>query len=396
MQPDRHPEESVPATIGHLDGIQALRALAATWVVLFHYLVVRESVKIPDAWNAWVTASPVANTVLRNGYLGVDLFFLLTGFLLVQPWVRASAAGAPWPSTMDFYRRRVRRIVPAYYVQLAALFLVFVPAAYGFGFLRDNAGFVAVNAVAHALFLHYTTPLTSASLNLNGSLWTLTLEAQFYLLLPFLAPLFVRRPLLVGLVMAALAAWWRVQAYTDMAPLVAWEMAIGARWNVPEQAIRGLLAGQLPGYFAHFAAGMGLGMAWFRFRARPVGPREAWAWLAALAIACLGFAWGFAWRGGVVLGISGTLALIVGGLGILVATFVRAGPLVRALVLRPPVLFVGRTSYSTYLYHLPLLFAWDHFRVLEGSVLSLPAFLAALLTVAWLSYRFVEQPFLRR
>ena len=97
-------------------------------------------------------------------------------------------------SVSAFYVRRIRRIVPAYYVQLALLFLLLAPAYYGFGEWRYDTRFVAVNLIAHLSFLHYSTPYTAASLSVNGPLWSLAVEAQYYLVLPFLALLFVRAP----------------------------------------------------------------------------------------------------------------------------------------------------------------------------------------------------------
>ena len=75
---------------------------------------------------------------------------------------------------------------------------------------------------------------------------------------------------------------------------------------------------------------------------------------------------------------------------------VRLGTSWHASAVAAPVLFVGRTSYSTYLYHVPLLLLWNRFRIFEGSALALPAYLAFALIVAWLSWRLVERPFLRR
>src|SRR2546423_7336403 len=117
MLVDHHPEESVRSEIGHLDAIEALRAVALLWVVLFHYLLVRTA-GAADPWNAWVSTIPALDSMVRNGYLGVDLFFLITGFLLILPWARRAMEGRPAPRARDFYVRRLRRIVPAYYVQL--------------------------------------------------------------------------------------------------------------------------------------------------------------------------------------------------------------------------------------------------------------------------------------
>src|SRR5438105_1562413 len=252
MLVDRHPEESVRSEIGHVDAIEALRAVALLWVVLFHYLLVRAP-GAADPWNAWVASIAPLDSLLRNGYLGVDLFFLITGFLLILPWVRHAMQGRAAPRARDFYVRRIRRIVPAYYVQLVVLFLVMLPLVHGIAFARANAGFVGLNAAAHALFLHYTTPITSGSLELNGALWTLTLEAEYYLLLPLLAPVFVRAPVVTATILVALAGLWRWLTATDLAPLVSLEMALGERWSLPEATIRHLLLTQLPGYLGHFA-----------------------------------------------------------------------------------------------------------------------------------------------
>ena len=390
MLVDRHPEQRVEAVVGHLDGVEALRALAIAWVVLFHWLVVREAA-VADPWVQWIRATHWANAFVANGYLGVDLFFLITGFLLVLPWARAARDRSPAPAARDFYVRRIRRIVPAYSLQLAVLFALVLPLAWGMPQVREQAALIAGNLLAHATFLHYTTPLTSASLSLNGALWSLTLEAEFYLLLPLLAPAFVRRPLLAALAMFGLAAAWRWAAMHDLSWLVAWEMQLGARWNVPEPTIRHLLLTQLPGYLGHFAVGMALGVVLVRRGLR----RRAGAWgLLALGIGIL--AWAYGAGAGAVLGVVGSwLATLAALACVFVAFLCSAGVLHRALTSRL-VVGLGLASYSTYLYHLPILVLWNRFRMLEGSAWSLPAYLACVLLAAWGSYRFVERPFLRR
>ena len=395
MLADRHPEESVRAEIGHLDAIEALRGVAVLWVVLFHHLLVR-SREAADPWNAWIASARPLEVLARNGYLGVDLFFLITGFLLVLPWARHAMEGRAAPRARDFYVRRIRRIVPAYYVQLAVLFIVVLPVVDGIAFVRANAGLVGFNAVAHALFLHYTTPVTSASLELNGALWTLTLEAQYYLLLPLLAPLFVRAPVVTAIAMLAAAAGWRWASGNDLAALVSWEMAIGARWVVPEVTIRHLLLTQLPGYLGHFAAGMAIALAWLHLRRREVSTAGSLAWVAAIAAALALLYWAYALGGGAHLGTEGSWLATLGSFALGMFALTCGGRWPARLAATAPLLFVGRTSYSAYLYHLPLLLLWNRFHILDGSIASFPAFLAALLAIAWVSWRFIELPFMRR
>jgi peptidoglycan/LPS O-acetylase OafA/YrhL len=208
--------------------------------------------------------------------------------------------------------------VPAYYVQLAALFLVVLPLLHGWTYWRSDLYVYALNAFAHGVLVHNLFPLTSASMGVNGALWTLGVEAQFYLLLPVFAPLFVRRPAAMLAISIAIALGWRLCAGSDF------------------------LRAQLPSYLGHFALGIVLGRAWLERRASP-SP------LARIAGATLG---------------------------------------------RGPLAFVGRVSYSAYLYHLPLLLLWNRYAAVPPT-LSLPLYLAVLLAVSWISWRYVEQRFHR-
>ena len=386
--------DGVRDEVGFIPAIEGLRGVAVLWVVAFHYVVLRESAFATDPWIAAARSVDVTNVIVHHGFLGVDLFFLITGFLLVLPWFRHADEGRPEPSTIDFYRRRAWRILPAYYVQLAFLFLVCVPLLRAPTDLRSDLVFYGINLVAHATMLHYTTPLTSASLSLNGALWTLALEAQYYLLLPFLAPLFVRWPARTAAAFAAVALAWHWGSYNDLAPLVAIEMAIGAPWNLPEGTIRHLLVTQLPAYLAHFAIGILAGRAWMRWRGRTPSGAESAAWIAgsliALVVLYLIHRPGGQWLG------EHTWFLIPVTLGVVMLALVSSGmPLARPLLANRPLLFTGRLSYSIYLYHVPLVLLWNRYGPRDAGALSLPLYLAILFGVSWLSWRYVERRYLR-
>lgn len=379
---------------GRIDAIEALRAVAVTWVVLFHYLVARDPGS-GDPGIATLVASPLAHAIVRNGYLGVDIFFLITGFLLILPWAGHRAGLQAAPDTRAFYVRRIRRIVPAYYVQLALLVFLFVPLVLGADYLARKVAFVSYNFVAHALFLHYTTPLSSASYSINGALWSLALEAQFYLLLPLLAPAFVKRPASFAIAMLALAALWRWLAMNGLETLVNLEMALGARAGVPEAAVRHLLMTQLPGYLAHFAAGMLAGMAWLRHAHGQPSQRSEIGWTIGLATALSILYWVYCLAVPPMTNPHGVWLVTLIALVVVLLSAASCKWFERLVLARKPLLFVGLTSYSTYLYHLPLLMVWNRFGVLNGSGWSLPAYLATVLGVAWLSWFFVERPFMR-
>ena len=387
------PRDGVRAEIGEIGAIEGLRGIAVAWVVLFHYFVVRAG-HAADPWNDFVAAHRPLEIVVRNGYLGVDLFFLITGFLLVLPWERHRKLGLAAPGAAAFYARRIRRIAPAYYVQLVLLFFLFVPLLWSTGAWRIDTRYLLTNLAAHATFLHYTTPVTSASLNINGALWTLALEAQYYLLLPLFAPAVVRSPLpwITGFVM--LAVLWHFGASHDLATLVAWEMRLGSPWKVPESAIRHLLATQLPGYLAHFALGIALGLAWMAARERtaPRAVRIASAFVSVASMATLAASYGGFLASDPAWSWLTTVALFV---GVLQGPLVAAPPVGERVLGAGALRAVGRVSYSMYLYHLPLVYLWTKWHVLEGQAASMPACMAAIGAMSWLSYRFVERPFLR-
>ncbi len=394
MLDDRHPEEGVRAEVGNIETIEGLRGVAVMLVVLFHYLVVRTPAAA-DPWNAFVSAHPALAVVVGNGYLGVDLFFLITGFLLILPWARHAYHGRTPPSTEDFYVRRIRRIVPAYYVQLAVLMAVVMPILHGAGYWKRDIEFYGYNVAAHLAFLHYTTPISSASMSANGPLWTLALEAQYYVLLPLFAGRFVRAPLRWGLALAAAAVAWRWLALNDLGPLVRFEMGLGARWGLTEDIVRHLLLTQLPGYLAHFALGILLGIAWLTWGTREARARGDLAWSAGALAALAILYWLYGMGGGAWVGTWTWLATAALIGAAMFCTVVRGTRIGEAVLGRGPLRLVGRISYSAYLYHFPLLLVWNEWRVLDGRWGSMPAYLAALMLLSWLSYRFVELPFMR-
>lgn len=385
--------ESVRTEVGDIPAIEGLRGVAVLWVMVFHYFVLRDG-KFDDAFIASVKSWVPLEAFVRNGYLGVDLFFLITGFLLTLPWFRHADAGLPAPDWRAFFARRARRILPAYYVQLVFLFFIVLPLIYPRIWIQSTA-FVVGNLGAHFTLLHYTSPLTSSSMTVNGALWTLAIEFQYYLLLPFVAPLFVRWPWRSLLVAAAIAAGWRWLAWNDLDFLVGVFMKLGAKAGVSEKEIRHLIETQLPGWSLHFALGILAGRAWMlRRRDRPSG---ALAWIPVVI------------AGGALLGLYAVFrngTSILGAMGwivfpLLIATAFAAvvswpSPLMSQLVASGPLAGLGRISYSAYLYHLPVLLLFNAYMPGTDAAISFLSWVAVVLGISTASYRFVEVPYLTR
>ena len=136
---------------------------------------------------------------VRAGYMLVDLMLMLSGFLLYLPY-----ANAREHSTREFFTRRALRILPSYWFCLLVM-LSFALLEPGF----SRGGDLLRDLLAHLSFTHNLFQVSTAMTRLNGVLWTLAVEVQFYLLLPLLAPLFRKYPLPAYVLLAGTAFFLR-------------------------------------------------------------------------------------------------------------------------------------------------------------------------------------------
>jgi peptidoglycan/LPS O-acetylase OafA/YrhL len=375
--------EGVRAEAGTIAAMDGLRGLSVSWILLFHFAVLR----LDDPWAAALRDTPFLGRAIAQGPFAVDLFFLISGFLLSLPWLVRARNGRPAPDTRGFYRRRVWRIVPAYYLHLALLFTLVMPLLLGWRYWRSDLFVYAGGGIAHALFLHNLSPLTSGSFGVNGALWTLAIEAQFYALLPLLAPLFVRAPWRTLAAAAAASAAWIFESRHGFDALVRWHLELGHHWHWSEDAIRRLLAMQFPAYLFHFVLGGALARTWLARAAMARWVPTACA-MAGIAALC-----------GVVMRMDPAEAparmISIGAVGAIVfAAAASADRLSRGLLARGPLAFVGRVSYSAYLWHLPLLLLLQA-RTPLAPAIFFPAYVATVLAVGWISWRWVERPFMQ-
>ncbi len=385
--------ESVRTEVGNIPAIEGLRGVAVLWVMVFHFVVVRDG-KFDDAFIAFLKDWPVLDVFVRNGYLGVDLFFLITGFLLTLPWFRHADAGLPAPDWRTFYARRARRILPAYYVQLVFLFFVVLPLLFPRLWVQSTP-MVVGNLGAHATFLHYTNPLTSASMTVNGALWTLAIEMQYYVLVPLVAPLFVKWPWrsLVGAFL--IAAGWRWLADHHMDWLVAAYLKMVAHAGVTEAGIRHLLGTQLPAWAVHFALGILAGRAWMLRRNKVIEGIGRWVPVVVAAASVLGL-YAILRNGTSLIGQLGWVAFPV-VLAVGFAAIVSwPSDVLSKVAASWPLSSVGRISYSAYLYHLPLLLLFNAFLPSVTGGLAPILWVAIVVLVSAASFQLVELRYLSR
>ncbi|HEX2086514.1 MAG TPA: acyltransferase [Solirubrobacteraceae bacterium] len=348
--------------------LDSMRALAALSIVVFHAAAETEFTRVNEL-GAYTARLDV----------GVTLFFLLSGFLLYRPFAAARHEGRPPIRVRDYARRRVLRIVPAYWVALTLLALwpglqAFWDGAWwrSYAFVQNLWGDSTLQGIFPA--------------------WTLCIEVSFYVLLPFLA-------VAIGRVAGAR---WRV----ELALLV----ALAAAAVAARALMLGLgggpgLRNSLAGYLDWFAYGMILAVLSIVWRGREITVRPWIAWAGAavafwLVSTQLGLTRGLFVDDGVGAEIGEHLLYaLVAALLLLPAIFGSGGALRRVLASRT-LAWLGLVSYGVFLYHGPLVHWLDDQGAedwLPGSgLVSLTVFAAAAaVACAAASYYLVERPVLR-
>jgi len=349
-----------------LPGLDLLRAIAVLWTMQFHSFVVGG---LGPDWS-WLS---------RYGWMGVDLFFVLSGYLIGGQLLRPLAQGTA-PSLRTFYLKRVFRILPAFWAVLA-IYLLWP------GF-REAPGMEPW--WKFALFI-VNVSIDYGSNSAFSHAWSLCVEEHFYLLFPALALLLSRRPsstrfwaaciaILLGGIAIRTTVWLHFDA---LQPPRNWfvEDIYYPTWS----RLDGLLMGVMLA-------------AWQAWRPQSWARAAAHANLFALlgvAVLALAF-WLFRDR-------VGLLANSIGWpvLSLALALLVFAGAQPRgALGARavPGAGWIAAISYSLYLVHKPVYGVvqahWGN--VLEGSgILAWLAYGAASIAAAALLYYAVERPFLK-
>ncbi|MEO5716865.1 MAG: acyltransferase family protein [Luteolibacter sp.] len=338
--------------------IDGLRAVAVIGVVLFH-----------------------AGFGFPGGYVGVDIFFVISGFLITSLILRDLKTGTF--SMFDFWERRARRILPALAVVTAFTLVVGYYLLFPQDYRALGTGIMALAAFSSNIQFWGETGYFAAAADQKPMLhtWSLSVEEQFYLLIPIILCLLWRWGkahrafhllLWGGLASLALAIYGTYRAPSAtffLLPTRTWEIAAGS-----------LLAFAAPVLSWRLRNGMGA--------------------LGAISILLPFFLYSPVTR------FPGLAAIPpVAGAALLIWSGMRSGdpkdgswkPAIteRLLAIRPLV-WIGLLSYSLYLWHWPLLAFYRYAGIFQDSVSIRATLLVASLGLACLSLRFVEQPFRSR
>lgn len=336
--------------ISYRPEIDGLRAVAVGSVILYHAAL----------WP------------FTGGYVGVDIFFVISGYLISS--IILSDISSKGFSFATFYERRIRRIFPALFLVIACslvpALLLFTPLQ-----LREfGQALAATTLFASNIYFWLKAGYFSADTQNNAliHMWSLSVEEQFYIAFPLLLialyRLRIRPALPVGVLLLASLAWclhWQASgnamANFFLVPSRAWELMTGTlvalyrpRWLTIAPALPGL------------AVGMELvGAALILMPIFTLTAASDWPGLATIPV--------------------------VAGAALLMLATRTTSPLGRILA-STPMVWIGLVSYSAYLWHQPV-FAFAHVGLGAFSASVTAGLILLTFALAWTSWRFVERPF---
>ncbi len=334
------------ATLGHRPEIDGLRAIAVLAVVFYHF-------SVPG---------------FGGGFIGVDVFFVISGFLI---------GGILWREQQDtgrlalgaFYLRRIRRLAPAYFVMAFAVMILGAFVLLPSEFRETAKGVIAASVyLSNVLFFRQSGYFDGAAEDkIMLHTWSLSVEEQFYLFLPLLFLLFARsrRVMLwalgitfaLSLISSVVMTPLSHPAAFFLFPFRAWELLAGVGLAI--------LTIERPELWrTHQALSwIGLGLV-----------------LAAVALVQPGN------------GFPGWQAVLpVGGAVLMIGNGQNDNLINRVLSMRVPV-FVGLISYSLYLWHWPVLTFTKYLKGAYAGPGEVALWIAVSIALAILSWRLVEQP----
>lgn len=181
--------------IAVLDGVRTFSIGLVVWFHFWQQSWLTPRIVFPDSITKFfgITGINIEGFV-RYGFIFVDMMILLSAFCNFYPYARSVLLGEPWPDTKSFYIRRAARILPSYYLCLLITILI----ALAEGSCTIN-GFFWKDLLTHITCTAPFFPDTYLFSTFTGVLWTVQIEVLYYILLPMLAKLFRRMPIVTCL-----------------------------------------------------------------------------------------------------------------------------------------------------------------------------------------------------
>jgi peptidoglycan/LPS O-acetylase OafA/YrhL len=380
-------ETNTSNTSMRLHGLDGLRGLAALAVFGVHYNQIIDVETRVGPFDFYL--------LLANGEYGVALFFILSGFLLSQPFWKSMLNAAPWPDTRTYVIRRLARIVPAYYLALTILILL--------------AGYWRYPQAWTDILLHYSFLFNYAEFSIfsiNPPFWTLAVEVQFYCLLPLLFVLIrrcsLRSSIAVLILLSLLAYGLNYWLITSIDQVIPWPWSTALTWVRPYAAV---VTHSLLAHLPHFMIGVGCGGLWLHLKTTRTQSvemddlrYEVIFWVSFILVFLL-----------LATELGDSIQIPYGRYGLplvplLLGAMIISTPqtrVARKLLDSRALRILGTLSYGVYIYHLPVLRLVDQ-RMMQSALdarehwlmLGVISLLLSLLA-ATISYFVVERPVLK-
>jgi peptidoglycan/LPS O-acetylase OafA/YrhL len=294
--------------------VDGLRFIAVAWVLCFH--ISGEYIKVMGSRFPGQTRHGLYNEVLGTWDFGVQLFFVISGFILSLPFAAHYWNGAPKPRLSRYYIRRVSRIEPPYIINLL-IFSVLILLVKG-----PPVSQVLPHLLASLCYFHNAIYQDVSTVNFVT--WSLEIEAQFYLVAPVLAMLFSWRffsnrysPLVLLTLVSAVLTFWLNRSFG---------------------VVHLTLVGQLPYFLAGFI------LAGWYTRNQESMARKSLAW-DFVGLACWGCLQALLLVKGAVSALALPFVVTLGYVGIF------RGRLLGMIFTRPLITTIGGMCYTIYLYH---------------------------------------------
>ena len=327
-----------------LDG---LRAISVMSVILYH----------------------MGMSQIGSGYAGVDVFFVISGFLIGGQIAKDRARGTF--TYWNFYARRALRILPALYLVIICSTIAgwFTMLPYEYRYFGGGA-LSALLSVSNFWFwelIDYFNP--AAALDPLVHTWSLAVEEQFYLFAPLLFGLlwgFGRKTLFIVLMAVAFVSFIIAIMTNSDSPMSAFYLLHARAWELLVGVLAALKSDKIRSFksIAPLLSNVGLILT-----------------IAGLTLLPDDALWPGGW----------TLVPVTGAM--LILLFGGEKSLTRAILKLAPLRFIGLISYSAYLWHQPILSFLGIKNILPVDGISLLFVFAAILVVSYLSWKLVEQPF---
>lgn len=340
--------------------IDGLRAVAVLAVLAFHF-----------------------GTYLPGGFIGVDIFFVISGYLIAKN-ISTSVEAGTFAFTA-FYARRARRLLPALYATLipsfGAAFLLMTPEHFkNFGL----SAAAAATSVSNLYFWQHSSYFdVGAHYQPLLHTWSLSVEEQFYLLFPaaFAFALWIKKkwvaPALIGCG-GLISLLLSISFQDGYSVLVAWSPWLSDLTKDGPTAIF---------YFPLFRAfefAIGIGLLWI-----PAASKRTSDIALVLGLFLIGYS-AFTYTNEMLFPAANALPPCIGAA---LCIYGGRAPIAGIALSNPISVFVGKISYSVYLVHWPLLIFYRYYAFRDPSTSEYMGLFVASISLGYVSYRFIETPF---